>query len=332
MDDMAKRINDFDGIQTGGMNKLKDFGNIYDINKNTEEIRSHEYVIGDIHGCSKEFSTLVRMIRKKDPEATFIIIGDLIDRGPSSLKMLEWAMKRVNREDGIFKMIAGNHEYMKIEYIENYLTFKREGKINNLMDIEVDPYFFRDSLAINNTSDEIIEKILRFFKDLPLYYETNSMLTMSDGTKKKQHYIIVHGDIGKAYLNENEKVKENSLTNTKAIEDLVWDRNYFGHPELNDTIVIHGHTPTLDRNLVIRGAVPGKIDFKANDINIDCGMVYKDMYYKTGNLAAISLDDLTEYYVYVYNDSDYRMYGRKGNRDIYKARMIQVKENQNKKR
>lgn len=293
------------------MQNNQKIGAIYDINKDNKEIRSHQYVIGDVHGCYYEFKELVKGILLKDPKAQFILVGDIIDRGPQTLEMLSWAMKNVNRTGSRFKMIRGNHEHLKINYLEEYLGGLKEGLYKSLNDLHEDDYNFKSVLLQNNISNERIEYILKFFKSLPFFYETDVMLKQHNGTEKKRHFIIVHSDIDRMYFNQDETFKKRVVTEkgardirrtgrTHPYDYILWNRNYFGHAGLKHTIIVHGHTPTISHDLTIRGAKSGYIDFKCNDINVDCGLVFKDNYYRKANLAAIRLDDLEEFYLYQY--------------------------------
>ena len=297
--------------------KNNKYGPAYNINEDLYAVEDHLYVIGDVHGCYEEFKQLVMGILMQDERAQFVLVGDIIDRGPKTWEMLEWAMKNVNRRSSRFKMIMGNHEYMKINYLENYLSGKKEGYYNSLADTSADYYNFRDVLLEHRASDEKIEEICNFFKSLPIFYEVNVKVQQYNGLEKKKHFIIVHSDIRREYLNKDETFKRRVITpkgvweirrtgKPNPISSILEDRNYFGHSELKHTIIIHGHTPTVIEDLVIRGAKSGCIDFKQNDINVDCGMVFKDEYYPTTNLAAIRLDDMEEFYLYKYPDSMYR--------------------------
>lgn len=63
-------------------------------------------IIGDIAG---NFHTLQALL-KKMPEGQVIALGDVMDRGPNSDKVIEWLMK-----NGI--ALRGNHEDMMIDFI-----------------------------------------------------------------------------------------------------------------------------------------------------------------------------------------------------------------------
>lgn len=64
------------------------------------------YVIGDVHG---EYKTLVELVSELPSDAKLCFVGDLIDRGPDSKKVVEFV------RNGGHKCVLGNHEAMMIE-------------------------------------------------------------------------------------------------------------------------------------------------------------------------------------------------------------------------
>src|SRR5687768_3633155 len=65
--------------------------------------------IGDIHGCHLEFAELLARIAPV-PADRVILLGDLINRGPDSNKVIDLA-----RSTGA-TAILGNHEFRLLEY------------------------------------------------------------------------------------------------------------------------------------------------------------------------------------------------------------------------
>ncbi len=59
--------------------------------------------IGDIHGCHQEFADLLQLI-KLEPGDQLILLGDLVNRGPDSHRVVELA-----RQHGAIALL-GNHE------------------------------------------------------------------------------------------------------------------------------------------------------------------------------------------------------------------------------
>lgn len=60
-------------------------------------------VVGDIHGCLQELKALMRIVRPQ-PEDTLISVGDLVNRGPDSAGVIDWAI------DHNMLAVLGNHE------------------------------------------------------------------------------------------------------------------------------------------------------------------------------------------------------------------------------
>lgn len=263
------------------------------------------YVIGDIHGCYEEFQSFISRIDHMDTGAQYILVGDIIDRGPQSFEMLMWAMESCNQPDGKFTLLLGNHEYMKIAYLKHYLEIRGKGERNGLGDFMPDAYGFRDVLLAHDVEDEQIRRIVRFFSTLPVYLEKTYI---RDG--KREHYIIVHGDIPWYCLNKNETFSKRSLSKVympvirngygrSVIEEIVWGRNEAGHPELKHTTIVHGHTPTNFLEMAHEIPYKGRICHRPHDINVDCGVVFKKNGDRYANLAALRLEDMEEFYFYI---------------------------------
>lgn len=76
------------------------------------------YAISDIHGCYDEFmSVLDKLSLNADDE--LYILGDAIDRGPASDKVIKWLVdNKVNSENSNIFYLLGNHEQMMIWSME----------------------------------------------------------------------------------------------------------------------------------------------------------------------------------------------------------------------
>jgi serine/threonine protein phosphatase 1 len=68
-------------------------------------------VIGDIHGCHRTLQAVYKKLINETEE--IYIVGDLIDRGPSSKDVVQFCI-----DNGI-KFTKGNHEDMLIEAVEH---------------------------------------------------------------------------------------------------------------------------------------------------------------------------------------------------------------------
>ena len=78
------------------------------------------WVIGDVHGCAREFENLCTRIHNLNPHAIIIQLGDLIDRGP----YLKEVFDVVDKHQVICTI--GNHE---LNFILEHEQYKRCGSM-----------------------------------------------------------------------------------------------------------------------------------------------------------------------------------------------------------
>ena len=230
------------------------------------------YCISDIHGEYDKFAKMLDLISLKE-EDTLYILGDVLDRGEHPIKTLQKIMSLPN---AVF--ILGNHELMMLEVMRRDFE-----KIINTDITELD----RDTQEMllnwyqNGCSPTVKEfrqlddkqkaEVLDYLKD-SLAYERLSV--------NGQEFLLVHA--GLMNFDPDTDISE------YALYELVWARPDFNKPYFNDIITVVGHTPTT----LIEGCdTPGRIFFKNNFIDIDCGASH------SGALGCLRLDDMKEFYV-----------------------------------
>ena len=76
------------------------------------------YVVGDIQGCFEEFKNGLDLIKFKSSKDFLWITGDLVNRGPDSLKVLEHVMKIKNS----VHIVLGNHD---LHYLNCFFNKKK---------------------------------------------------------------------------------------------------------------------------------------------------------------------------------------------------------------
>jgi bis(5'-nucleosyl)-tetraphosphatase (symmetrical) len=74
------------------------------------EIKSRTILISDIHGCIDEFDEMIRTLSYDKKSDRIILLGDLVDRGPDSLAVIQKA-RRMGLE-----CVMGNHEQKVIKW------------------------------------------------------------------------------------------------------------------------------------------------------------------------------------------------------------------------
>src|SRR5687767_7208558 len=79
------------------------------------------YAIGDIHGCLSKLKGLFARCRSdaNDDAATFVFLGDLIDRGPDSRGVIEYVIDLQRRRPGEVICLCGNHEDLALAAIDD---------------------------------------------------------------------------------------------------------------------------------------------------------------------------------------------------------------------
>lgn len=221
------------------------------------------YVISDLHGCYDKY---IKMLEKIDfkYEDTLYILGDIVDRGPEGIKILQDIMKRKN-----VIAILGNHDYTALRMFK---MIHNKEKSNGLILGQI-MWKMTGGEPTNNAFMELSEseqlKIINYISDFPLYKEINvngNNFWLSHSIPEK-----------KRMLNADNLECEDFIVGAPE-----YDRQYF-----KNKYIVTGHTLTyfIDLKMV------GKIYRKNNHIAIDCGAVFD------GNLGCICLDNFKEYYV-----------------------------------
>lgn len=232
------------------------------------------YVIADIHGCYKEYRELLEKINFNDEDELFIL-GDVVDRGPEPIKVLQDMMMHPN-----VYPVLGNHEYMALTVLKKMtVEITEENFDNHLAGSDINAMLHWQSDGGNTTIQEFRklslekkEEILEYLQEFSLYEE------VSVGDKK---FVLVHADLhgyepGKA-LNDYE------------LYDFIFYRADYTKRYFEDanTVLVTGHTPTF---LIREDQLP--LVYEENGhIALDCGCVYGE------RLAAYCLNDGRVVYV-----------------------------------
>ena len=92
-------------------------------------------IIGDIHGCAKEFGELLDRVQP-GPEDRLILLGDLFDRGPDSWEVFQ-KVRRLEKAFGErFVLLRGNHEDLLLREkltLKEKLIWERVGRSTTVM-------------------------------------------------------------------------------------------------------------------------------------------------------------------------------------------------------
>lgn len=110
-------------------------------------------VVGDIHGCFWEFMALLGMCKYDGREDRLILLGDLIDRGPHSVKCVELA-KELGAE-----MVRSNHEDKILRYHKHALAQEKDPTYKMPMKLTGEKAEIYAELKLKNLLDWLDEKM-----------------------------------------------------------------------------------------------------------------------------------------------------------------------------
>ena len=72
-------------------------------------------IIGDVHGCYRELLELLKKANYQYKRDQLIFVGDLINKGPQSKEVLEFAYNHKA------KIVIGNHELALVRYVNEHI-------------------------------------------------------------------------------------------------------------------------------------------------------------------------------------------------------------------
>ena len=194
------------------------------------------YVIGDIHGCFKEFVELLDLCRAHaaGKPARLITLGDYVDRGPDSFQVVRLIRHRLRSLYPGFasiKNLKGNHELMMAEAaLGGELSVKQTW------------------VSPDNGGDATVES----YPNIELLRDDAAWLAELPTSCEDELRYYVHAGI-----------RPGVRLNDQDDGDKLWIRHLFLKDRTpHEKYIVHGHTPIL------------KPDAQENRINIDTAAVY----------------------------------------------------------
>ncbi|KIL45708.1 bis(5'-nucleosyl)-tetraphosphatase PrpE [Jeotgalibacillus soli] len=209
-------------------------------------------IIGDIHGCRQEWVELTKILGYHwkggipvHPEGRKLgFVGDLTDRGPDSLGVIEDVYQLFNQRAAFY--VPGNHCNKLYRYLKG-----NDVKIIHGLETTVAEL---DQLTPKERT-KISRKFIHLYRNSPLYH------VLDEGKLVIAHAGIRHQDIGQMNKRIASFVLYGDTTGEKTEKGLPvrkdWAKEYNG-----DAWVVYGHTPIHDARFMNR------------TVNIDTGAVF----------------------------------------------------------
>ncbi len=130
-----------------------------------------DFVIGDLHGEKTKLNSLIKLIIKKEAKPSLIFIGDYIDKGEQSRKLLDYLIKL--KDEFATTFLMGNHEFYWLNLKENKNLILKYGGLKTLNDF--------CSKSIEACGELMISKYSDIFNNLKSYYETDKFIISHSG-------------------------------------------------------------------------------------------------------------------------------------------------------
>ena len=177
--------------------------------------KGRDFVVGDLHGCYNALKKLLEKVDFNTKKDRLISVGDLIDRGPDSIKCLELLKKPW------FYCVLGNHEDILIKYLENIPQKK--------------PY---DEEWLNEMGETYTERrkfarsYLKKLKELPF------VLSVGDNN---DHFYVVHAELIDRHKRVKKKHVDNwDFVNLKYTEyHAIWGRKVYDYSNKGEIYFPH---------------------------------------------------------------------------------------------
>lgn len=191
------------------------------------------FAIGDVHGCADELEELLGSL-PLDDRSTVVMLGDYIDRGPHSRRVLDVLIEWKSKHDIV--TLSGNHEEMLREFLDGtnpqrVARFILNGGSSTLADY-----------ADDHGEWVIPSAHVRFLEELKLWHETDE-------------HFFVHAGVPDIPLRELDPVRDR--------DELLWIRRAFiSSTHRWEKRIVHGHTPV------------NAVEVSSSRINIDTACAY----------------------------------------------------------
>jgi len=223
------------------------------------------YAVGDIHGCYDLMKDLLARLaadterRARGRRAILIFLGDYVDRGPHSARVMEALVWLQRRGDLEIHFLKGNHEQALLEFLDAperggpWIGF---GGAETLASYGVDAPGAEASPAEYRTArDELLERMPA--SHLRLLQQLETMVVVGD-------YAFVHAG-----------VRPGVPLEAQEETDLLWIRRGFvDQPGPFGKMIVHGHTWLSEQP-----------QLEEHRIGLDTGG------YATGVLSALRIED-----------------------------------------
>lgn len=219
------------------------------------DVKSYD-IVGDVHGCFDELlellfrlgytlciswahdGTISNLAIDSPPNRMLVFVGDLVDRGPRSDKVLELVNCLVSR--GMAVAVSGNHDNKLMRYLKGN-------------PVRVDPELQHTVDKLKAHGNQFVARVYAFLFSLPLIYESDHLIVVHAACRAGVSRKVAHGLA--LYGETNGRLDANGY----PVRLTRWEDEYGGAKT-----IVHGHTATPEPTVKVLTS-GGRI------VNVDTG-------------------------------------------------------------
>jgi len=233
------------------------------------------YCVSDLHGCWDKYCAMLEAVSFKNTDILYVL-GDIIDRGPDGIKILQDMMLHPN-----VLPILGNHEFTAavcLPWLMEKVTDQSLDALDKMQIAALSEWIVNGGgptlRSLKALPQEERETLLEYIREMDVYAEVEA---------GGRSYLLVHAGLG-------------GFAPGKPLEDYELQDFLFSRPDPgmvcnSSRTLIFGHTPTRLLWAETGKTARDEIFKRGGMIGIDCGCGYG------GRLGCLRLDDLKEFYV-----------------------------------
>ena len=228
------------------------------------------YAMSDIHGCYDKYRAMLAEIQFKSTD-TLYILGDVIDRGPDGIKILQDMNARPN-----VVPILGNHEFTAavcLPWLSQEITDQSLDSLTNDQVAALSEWIINGGgptlRSLRQLDQEERQDILEYFQEMELYAEVEA---------GGRSFVLTHSAL--------ENFAPEKPLDAYDLQDFLFGRPGPEADYYPDKLLVFGHTPTR----LLHGV--DRIFHKGTMVDIDCGCALEG-----GRLGCLCLNTMREFYV-----------------------------------
>lgn len=219
-----------------------------------------DFAVGDIHGHFKLLTKTLDKVNFNSEVDRVFSVGDLIDRGPDSIDVLNWL------EKPWFHAVRGNHEHMLIECISGHGDIRRHIRNGGAWLYELQPNIQQELSKALQALPLMIEINLSSDQTIGIVHAEAPVIRSNDGWQEATDAIT--GRLGKpnqqqalkTALYAREKIEREDHTFIEGITRL-----YVGHSTVS-TVMHLGNVVYIDTGCSFSDGALSLVEIKTETI------------------------------------------------------------------